>query len=225
MMQNKMLPFVVIVATTCVASLPVGATVFTVDLIATSTTTVQPGESVSYDIVGELSGDPSLGLALWSVDLQSSYAISAGLPQASPGPDMGSFVQPDGFTNPAGYGGTPVGLDQLLQIGGGQNTIGNVGPNPPSPIGQVVLGIASSPVVLATGLVNLPEIPGQYQISLSNLIANVITSGTGGPPPEVYDTEEATPVVGSGQIDIIVLPEPATLTLLALGGFLATRRR
>jgi hypothetical protein len=64
MMQNKMLPFVVIVATTCVASLPVGATVFTVDLIATSTTTVQPGESVSYDIVGELSGDPSLGLAL-----------------------------------------------------------------------------------------------------------------------------------------------------------------
>ena len=136
-------------------------TVLTVDLVPTSPTTVAPGGSVSYEMVGLLSGDPSQGLALWGISLHSSYAIPGGLPQAEPGPEMASFVKPDGWTNPAGYGGTPIGDDLLLQIGGGQNTIGNTGPQP-FPIGQVVLDIGLSPVILATGVANLPTVPGDY---------------------------------------------------------------
>ncbi len=201
------------------------ASVFTVDLLPTSPTTVAPGGSVSYEMVGLLSGDPSLGLALWGVSLHSSYAIPGGLPQAEPGPEMSSFVPPEGIANPAGYGGTPIGDDLLLQIGGGQNTMGNTGPDPPAPIGQVVLGIGFSPVVLATGFANLPTVPGIYQLDIFDLFANTIRSGSGGPPPEVYPVDAADTVIGFGSFDIVVVPEPATVAILVLGGLIATRRR
>lgn len=198
------------------------ATVFTVDLVPTSSTTVSPGGSITYEMVGLLSGDASLGLAVWGIDLRSSYAIEDGLPQCEPGPDMSSFVRPDGVTNPAGYGGTPNGYDWLWQIGGAQNTIGNT--IPPYPIGQVVLGIGMTPVVLATGVANLPSLPGEYQLEISTLFSAVITSGTGDPPPAIYHTAPATPVIGGATIDIIVLPEPATFSLLACGGLSLLRR-
>ena len=155
-----------------------------------------------------------MGLALWSIDLHSSYAIPNGLPQLSPGPEMGTFV----FTNPAGYGGTPSGLDWLLQIGGGQNTIGH--PDYP----PAVVGIGLSPVVLATGVANLPEQVGTYQLEISNLFGNVIVGEGVGDPP-VYPVEAFDPVINVSALDISVVPEPATTYLLALGGLLATRRR
>ncbi len=223
-MKNQSILLVVAIVVTVCSATGVLATVFTVDLVPTSPTTVSPGGSVSYEMVGMLSGDPSLGLALWGVNLHSSYAIPGGLPQAEPGPEMGSFVMPEGLTNPAGYGGTPVDDDWLLQIGGGQNTIGNMGPEPPYPIGQVVLGIGLSPVILATGIADLPTVPGDYQLEISDLFANVITSGSGDPPPAVYEVATADTVIGLGSFDIVVVPEPAAVSLLALGGLLVARR-
>lgn len=155
-----------------------------------------------------------MGLGLWGIDLHSSYAIPNGLPQLSPGPEMGTFV----FTNPAGYGGTPSGLDWLLQIGGGQNTIGH--PDYP----PAVMGIGLSPVVLATGVANLPAEVGTYQLEISNLFGTVIVGEGVGDPP-VYPVEAFDPIINVSTLDISVVPEPATTSLLALGGLLVTRRR
>ncbi|MCP4591748.1 MAG: PEP-CTERM sorting domain-containing protein [bacterium] len=201
------------------------SSIFTVDLLPTSSTTVNAGGSVSYEMVGTLSGDPSLGLASWGIDLRSSYSIAGGLPQASPGPEMSSFILPEGLTNPAGYGGTPIANNWLAQIGGGQNTIGNTPDNAPYPIGQVVMGIGLPSVILATGVANLPTVPGTYQLEISDLFAGVITSGTGAPPPAFYGVDAAVSVIGSASFDIVVVPEPATMALLAFGGLLAVRRR
>ncbi|GJM25988.1 MAG: hypothetical protein DHS20C16_24030 [Phycisphaerae bacterium] len=198
------------------------AATLTIDIVPTSSTTVAPGGSVSYELIGELSGDVGFGLALWGGDLQSSYSIPGGLPQLDPGPEMGSFVKPDGLTNPAGYGGTPIGDDLLSQIGGGQNTIGNT--TPPFPIGEVVTGIGISPVVLASGVANLPTIPGLYQLEISNFFSNVITGGSG-PPPAVYSVEAAIVQAGIGTMNITVLPEPSSVFLTLLGGISLVRCR
>ena len=203
--------------------------IFTVDLIATSPTTVQPGGSVSYNMVGVLSGDPGLGLALWGGDLRSSYSIPGGLPQCSPGPAMWTFVKPYGLTNPAGYGGTPSGYNQLLQIGGGQNTIGYVPvPGGPGyPIGPVIQDIANTPVVLATGVANLPQMLGTYEVDMANLFANVLVSFWFPDPerPPVYRVEPATCQIGMGTLAIAVVPEPATAGLLIFGTVLITASR
>ena len=80
-------------------------------------------------------------------------------------------------------------------------------------------------MILAAGVANLPTVPGDYQLEILDLFANVIISGSGGPPPAVYDTEAADAVIGLGSFDIVVVLEPATLSLLALGGLIVTRRR
>ncbi len=219
--RHPLVTFIVAISL-CVSFEAAADPIFTVDIVPTSSTTVAPGGSVTYELIGELSGDVGFGLALWGTDLQSSYAIAGGLPQLEPGPEMGSFVKPDGITNPAGYGGTPIGDDLLAQIGGGQNTIGNTGPAP-FPIGEVVQGIGISPVVLATGLANLPTTPGVYELEISNIIANVITGGSG-PPPAVYPVAGAISAPGVGVLEITVIPEPHSIALMALGGVLISRR-
>jgi len=212
---------------------------WTMDLLPTSSTTVVPGGSVSYEIVGVLGGDANMGLALTSVDLHASYATPNGLPRALPGPDMYSFVRPWGYTNPpgpadddplnpSGYGGTPMGDTWLKQIGGGQNTIGNAPEGAPFPIGDVVLGIGQTPVQVAFGATNLPTVPGVYTLTLSALSANAITAATGlnlyGRP--TYAVDAATSYLGQASFDITVLPEPASLLVaLALTPWVLRRRR
>ncbi len=139
-----------------------------------SSVTVAPGGVVNYQIVGTLSDANNDGLALWGSDLAMSPSVL--LSPATPGPSMGSFVSPQGITNPAGYGGTQSG-NNLLQIGGGQNTIKNTIDNAPFPIGAVVEGIAQSQVVLATGSVTMPGAAGVYTLALSNVFANEIVDG------------------------------------------------
>jgi len=182
------------------------ATTFTVEIAATSGTTVGPGLSVSYEITGLLSDDGNLGLALFGVDLQTNTNVPQ--PSTTEGPSMGSFVKNEGITNPAGYGGTPDG-DDLLQIGGGQNTIGN-DPNDPNlpayPGGVVVTGIAlGTPVVLATGSVTAPMSEGAYDVSLANPFASVLVENMG----SYYRVEAATASVGgssSFQVNVVTTP-------------------
>ena len=210
------------------------ATIFTMDIVATSTTTVGPGGSVDYQLVGELS-EGSMGLALFGVDLHSSYSMPGGLPGLLPPPHMYSFVRPYGVTNPpgpadddpanpSGYGGTPMADNWLAQIGGGQNTIGNAPGEEPFPIGDVVLDVANTPTVLAFGTAYLPTTPGEYYLELSDLFANVITGPGVGDPP-VFPVEEAEGVFGTPVLNITVVPEPASIAALILGGVLLCGHR
>jgi hypothetical protein len=86
-----------------------------------------------------------------------------------------------GFTNPAGYGGTPVG-GNLLQVGGAQNTIRNT--VAASPNGPVLTGVAQqgAPVTLVAGNLHAPYQVGDFTLSAGNLQANVLLSGQTGLP-------------------------------------------
>jgi len=191
------------------ASFAWGAT-FTVEIVATSSTTVGPGGSVSYEITGIVSDEGNLGLGIFGVDLLTDTTVAQ--PGAMEGPSMGSFVKNAGITNPAGYGGT-ADSDDLLQIGGGQNTIGN-DPNDPNlpayPGGVVVEGVAlGTPAVLATGSVTAPMTEGTYNVSLANPFASVLVEDMG----SYYRVEAATASVGaSSSFQISVVSTPSLIS-------------
>lgn len=158
-----------------------------------STVNVAPGATVNFTVEGILSDTLSEGLALVGFDLhftggalpantvvEPSGAVSCGNP-------MAAFVKPDGITNPVGYKGTLIGND-LVQVGGGQNTIKNSVDNPacapncaPFPVGTPLLGVALPGVcgnaVIATGSFAAPMTPGNYQLQVINGFANVIKDG------------------------------------------------
>ena len=151
-----------------------------------SAITVAPGVEVHYEVVGELSDDANEGLAFLHFDLEFD---GGDLPQADTptDPPMSSFVIPDGYTNPAGFGGTvdvPGRVGDLVQVGGCQNTIKNTADNAPYPIGSVITGIAwpGSPEVLVTGTLTAPAAQGTYTLQLTNLASRVIKQGEAGVP-------------------------------------------
>ncbi len=155
---------------------------------------VSPGDVIQYKIVGTLSPDTGhMGLALAGFNLSYSGGdlAQADEPATSPTPDgtcataMGHFVKPFGITNPAGYGGTIIGGD-LVQVGGGQNTIKNVD-SADFPTGPVVTGVAQiggcGPATLAAGSLTIPgdATDGQvFTLTASDIFANVIAPGQNG---------------------------------------------
>jgi hypothetical protein len=147
---------------------------------SSSTVIVGPGRNAPYQIVGTLSDNASAGLAYFSLDL----AFSGGplQPASNPiGAPMNQFALPLGLTNPAGFGGTPVG-GQLKQVGGAMNTIRNTFAS--APIGSVIpnLALPGSSQVLVTGSLTAPYEVGSYTLSASNLKANVLRTGQTGVP-------------------------------------------
>jgi hypothetical protein len=147
-----------------------------------TTINVQPGEQVNYEIEGILSPSTGhMGLALVGFNL--NYNGGSLPPCNTPvAPDlMANFVKPNGITNPDGYGGTIGATGELLQVGGGQNTIKNTPEFADFPIGNVQTGIAqNTPVILATGSLTAPQQGGPYTLVLSQLFANVIEQGQTG---------------------------------------------
>jgi len=150
---------------------------------------VAPGGLVGYQVVGLLSDDNNQGLALVGFDLDfdggdlSQADNPTGDPNSGCENPMIHFTEPWGITNPAGYGGTVIHGD-LIQVGGGQNTINNT--QPPVLIGTVLLGVGQpsgcGPAVLVTGALTAPSVPGSYTLALENLFANVITADATGVP-------------------------------------------
>ena len=142
--------------------------------------TVSPGATVNYEVLGVLSSDTdNEGLALFGFDLVFDGGDLAQTDTPTSGP-IASFVIPDGITNPAGFGGTanvPGREGDLVQVGGGLNTINNIPDNAPYPIGGVVTGIGHTEEVLAAGSLTAPDVEGTYTLSLTNLFANVIKQG------------------------------------------------
>ncbi len=169
---------------------------------------VAPGDDVRYEVFGLLSDDANEGLALVGFDLvfDGGDLTPADQPRGVPTPGcdnpMANFTVPWGITNPVGFGGTVIEGD-LIQVGGGQNTINNTPDNAPFPIGPVLPGVAKpsacGPAVLVTGRLTVPDVPGLYTLSAMNIFANVIVEGESG---ERY---WATAAAGIGVVDDLVI--------------------
>jgi hypothetical protein len=179
-------------------------------------TSVTVGNSVSVDVLiqGRVIGDgggaaAEDGLALWGSNLNKGGAEAALLDldptmgdflMTAPAGDMDNFDRNLGLTNPpgpgeasyTGYSGTLSGVN-LLQLGGGQNTIGNTDP-PVYPVGPVVLDVANDAWTdLATGSWTTPASGnGQVTLALAAPFANVISAPAPGAAP--FPVEAATSV-------------------------------
>lgn len=166
--------------------------------VSTNTITVLPGASVRYQIVGWLNDDATEGLALFGLTLTFDGGplepadIPTGEPTSECSNAMIHFVKPWGITNPdspcppqCGFGGTIIN-GELVQVGGGQNTIGNTPENAPFPIGPVLTGVAQpagcGATVLVTGKLTAPETAGTYWLRAVDVFANVIREGETGSP-------------------------------------------
>lgn len=141
---------------------------------------VQTGQTVHYVVEGELTDNLNQGLAFFAFDLHFS---GGALPQADAptSANILNFATPLGLNNPAGFGGT-LHNGNLIQIGGGQNTINQS--FAPAPSGLVMTGIGAqgSPEVLVSGSFTAPATAGTYLLTPTNLHANVIDGSTTGAP-------------------------------------------
>ena len=216
----KALAMLTALAVVCCAS-SAGATDLTLTIQLTDSggtpigcgSNVGPGETAYYRVLGELSDATNQGLALFGFDLSISGPAAIMLSTEGPvtaGTNMANFVDPLGLNNPAGFGGTPSS-DDLLQIGGGQNTILDSSTNGIPPDGNVDLNLAllGSPEVLASGSIVMPATQGTYTLSIpSNYssgqgFANVVTSSATGSP---FWEVEAVGTVTANTCDILVVP-------------------
>ncbi|MCH7886205.1 MAG: hypothetical protein IIC01_13280 [Planctomycetes bacterium] len=151
--------------------------------------TVARGAEVRYEVVGLLSDDANEGLALVGFDLvfDGGDLIPADEPFGEPAlgceSPMINFTKPWGITNPAGYGGTVID-GNLIQVGGGQNTINNTLEDFGFLMGPVLTGVAQpsgcGPAVLVTGTVTAPLTDGTYNLAIMELFANIIVQGETG---------------------------------------------
>lgn len=160
---------------------------------SSSSVTVLPNTPIDYQVVGNLNNTAQhMGLALVGFNLVYN---GGALPQANTptGPLDGTcnnpmvyFVKPTGITNPAGYGGTAGAVGELIQVGGGQNTIKNTAEFADFPVGPVKTGVAQAnppgcgPAVIATGSLVAPATAGVYTLNATQLFANVIEAGQTG---------------------------------------------
>ena len=157
--------------------------------------TLLGGERVLLRIRVGANATDNQGLALALVDLVQDPANpqQVSLPAGRRDAGMAGFDWPDGYVNPrrsfstSGFGGTPMrnalgGFD-LIQMGGAQNTFGQVGPclGPDQDIciGQDVVvdpGVGHGPNGQLLGVVrfNAPTTPGTYSFHIENAVANTL---------------------------------------------------
>jgi len=149
----------------------------------------------------ESGGAPALDLC----DIGNTFELLAPAGMATfdrlAGPGPGSGFSNWGLTNPgdnaptySGYSGTCDGNGGLLQIGGGQNTIGNTPGGAPYPIGAVVQNIGNSGYVnIAVGFVDATTLTtGQWEICLDTVFANTINTGQVSAPFAVTEATAGT---------------------------------
>ncbi len=170
--------------------------------------TVSAGSMVNWTVTVNVADDASnAGLALVAVDLvQDSgnpelFDIPAGgnVPAA-----MAGFNRPAGISNPgddgavSGYTGVQRGVDgaqNLIQIGGGQNTFGQAGTvmgTDANVDGGVALG---SDQEVTSGMFPAPATDGVYTFTLANGIVNVLDSVN---PSGFSPVSPATVSLGAG---------------------------
>ena len=157
---------------------------------------VLPGQSVPFTIEAQLGGEPSQGLAMFSIDLDHD---GGPLTQVAPSAAAAPFVSPMGVNNPAGFGGT-LRAGDLLQVGGAMNTINNQ--FAAAPLGSVVTGLAlTATEELATGSLVAPSTAGVYTLSARNLFANALDA----PAPAGFWEVKAVEAGAMSALTILVL--------------------
>ena len=209
----------VLVVSLCVAP-PAMADLFTVTIVRTDGGgDLAVGQSFTYDIRGTLTNtDPNFGLAFFAYNLEATGPSAITLGDAivqSGGPEMSTFEQPLGYS--VMFNGQVDG-DNLIQAGGGQNTIDNVPSAPPNldfPSEEPVAGVGhGSGVVLHRGTFTIPggtEV-GEYtlQIMADSLFANVLDGELvlDGPDPVVAVAtnigDPLTFTVASTQVPVLI---------------------
>lgn len=161
--------------------------------------TVLPGAVIDWTIRASLPTSGSAGLALVGTDLAQGSPNPAfiDLPAADGVPaGMENFSRPQGVSNPGedgastGYIGvqrSPTGktYENLVQIGGGQNTFGTTLPVEygVAQSAAVVSGVGQdgTPQIVASGSFPAPGAQGTYTFQLENAAANVLDA-VGSPP-------------------------------------------
>lgn len=144
-----------------------------------------------------------LGGATFDITDQAQFLVTAPAGMANFDRNLG-LTNPPGPPSPVtGYSGTASGT-VLLQIGGGQNTIGNVDP-PAYPVGSVTTGVANNAATdLATGTLTTPAVgTGSIVLTLSACFANTLDSAVG--PPFAVSSAQCN-VVGGATINFGVQP-------------------
>jgi hypothetical protein len=207
----------------CLVGIAAGADTLRVDFALVNNPNgdpYSPGASVEYEIIGTLATDTdSQGLAFFAYDIQIDGLTKITLETAAENlstDDSASFERNLGYSDE--FGGTADEND-LIQAGGGQNTIGNTENDvPPFPVGDVVLNVGFPPdgAVLMTGVLTLPgpgEIEdGTYTMSIidGSLYANVISldgGPLGGQP--VFPVETAEVLIGNALVFDVVTCDDA----------------
>ena len=169
-----------------------GATAQTVTLTLDSPQhgqVVQPGATVTWQIIFTVSPGDNEGLALLSCDLvqEPNNPGMLDIPPADGVPaEMTNFSRPAGICNPGetdpvtGYIGVQRGEPgqmNLIQLGGGQNTFGQA-MSPGSGIAEnanVIGGVGQgTPQLLASGSFAAPTACGAYAFELADAVANVL---------------------------------------------------
>jgi len=163
--------------------------------------TVLPGETINWDVVGELSDAANEGLAMFVVDIcYDGGTLSQGVtPTTNP---MMNF----NLSNPSGYGGTPD-VCSLSQAGGAQNTIDQA--FAAAPVGAVITGVAQpgAAQVLLSGSFDAPLEAGVYSLTADNGVANVIRQGETGTD---FWRCDAAPIGTTTNLTITVICDPET---------------
>lgn len=175
----------------------------TVHSNGSSSLTVAPGAVVPFTVTLELGDSATDGLAGFSLDLSFDGGPLTAATAPSSGPTL-AFRSPEGFSNPAGFGGTLIS-GALRQVGGGQNTILNT--FAPQPVGSILFDVAQpgNGLVVLTGTVQAPTEGGSFTLTATNVLANGIVADQFGFP--FYAVEALTPHVTD-----LVITVPATLT-------------
>lgn len=180
-----------------------------------SSIVVRPGETISYDVIGELTDNlnQGLGLVLFDLSFDGGDLTQASSPGSAP---MTGFDKPSGITNPAGFGGT-VQSGDLIQVGGAQNTINNS--FAPFPNGAVTTGVGANgiPETIVSGSLTAPTQFGTYTLSASNVVANVIRTGETGVPFWRVD-EAGAGTVTNLTIEVVSLSSATSSISLSSGG-------
>ncbi|GJM26342.1 MAG: hypothetical protein DHS20C16_27570 [Phycisphaerae bacterium] len=178
-------------------ALPVMADTLELRVVTTGDADTASHGVVPVIIQGQILGATDDGLALWGANLSDAGAggidVDAAMTTAldSPNATIDNFKKNLGLTNPAGYGGTAIG-GNLIQIGGGQNTIGNAGPTL-FPVGPVVTNVANGGWVdLATGSIDTTGELNDVILTLDTGFANTLASDTG----PVFPVNAATVTIG-----------------------------
>lgn len=179
----------------------------TVTLVPAGATTVEPGGSLDFNVSAAHTAGDNQGLAFLVFDLQvtgpSAIVLGDQLTTSAVGPAV-NFVEPLGFGSATG---TPIGND-IVQIGGGQNTIGN-DPNSepfvPVPTGTPVTNVGHSgatPFIQGSLQIPAGAAAGDYTLSFrtGSVVANEMTQDAPTGDPPVYKVRAVQQVIATSQL-------------------------